>query len=84
MTVFAFLPVGPFRGERIRFASRCEMWQIQLPCHSVRLAALPGSSHQPTIAAWDYCPCLTCRVSRVGEGWIELERPLIYDLRTEW
>ena len=27
---------------------------------------------------------LCCRVSRVGEGWIELERPLIYDLRTEW
>lgn len=29
-------------------------------------------------------PRCTCRVSAVGSGWIELERPLPYDLRPEW
>ena len=52
------LPAGPFRGERIRFASRCAVWQILLPCHRVRPAPPPGSSRQPTSAAWH---CRRCR-----------------------
>ena len=28
--------------------------------------------------------CLSCRVSAVGDGWIELERPLQYDIQIAW
>ncbi len=83
-------PAEPFPLERIRFVSR---WGVALmrqhrgrpvaspACPTAALNALvAGSKHSTAV----YAPASCRRVARKGPNWIELERPLPYDLRLQW